>query len=63
VVAPYQKHISGPLINRIDIHVDVPRLNYEKLSGTRQGEPSHAMRERVEDARTLQAKRFEAPGY
>jgi hypothetical protein len=33
VVARYQKRISGPLIDRIDIHVDVPRVNYEKLSG------------------------------
>src|SRR5437867_3932570 len=34
------KRISGPLLDRIDIHVEVPRVNYEKLSGTRQGEPS-----------------------
>jgi magnesium chelatase family protein len=58
VVARYQKRISGPLLDRIDIHVDVPRVNYEKLSGTRQGEPSHAVRERVAAARVVQAKRF-----
>jgi predicted ATPase with chaperone activity len=45
VVARYQKRISGPLLDRIDIHVDVPRVNYEKLSGQRLGEPSHAVRE------------------
>jgi magnesium chelatase family protein len=43
VVARYQKRISGPLLDRIDIHVEVPRVNYEKLSGTRQGEPSRAI--------------------
>ena len=58
VVARYQKRISGPLLDRIDIHVDVPRVNYEKLSGQRLGEPSHAVRERVAAARVVQAGRF-----
>jgi magnesium chelatase family protein len=58
VVARYQKRISGPLLDRIDIHVDVPRVNYEKLSGTRQGEPSAAVRERVAAARAVQTRRF-----
>ena len=49
---------SGPLLDRIDIHVDVPRVNYEKLSVTRQGEPSHAVRERVAAARAVQTRRF-----
>ncbi len=49
---------SGPLLDRIDIHVDVPRVNYEKLSGTRQGEPSAAVRERVAAARAVQTRRF-----
>jgi magnesium chelatase family protein len=52
------KRISGPLLDRIDIHVDVPRVNYEKLSGQRLGEPSHAVRERVAAARQVQARRF-----
>src|SRR5688572_853247 len=60
VVARYQKRISGPLLDRIDIHVDVPRVNYEKLSGQRLGEPSQAVRERVAAARRVQAKRFKA---
>ena len=47
VVARYQKHISGPLLDRIDIHVEVPRVNYEKLSTDPLGEPSAAVRERV----------------
>jgi magnesium chelatase family protein len=58
VVARYQKRISGPLLDRVDIHVDVPRVNYEKLSGSRQGEPSGAIRGRVAAARVVQVKRF-----
>jgi predicted ATPase with chaperone activity len=33
VVTKYQKRISGPLLDRIDIHIEVPRVDYEKLSG------------------------------
>ena len=58
MVARYQKRISGPLIDRIDIHVDVLRVNYEKLSGQRLGEPSSAVRERVTAARQRQRERF-----
>jgi magnesium chelatase family protein len=58
VVARYQKRISGPLLDRIDIHVEVPRVNYEKLAGERLGEPSAAVRERVTAARVRQTERF-----
>ncbi|HEX9373832.1 MAG TPA: YifB family Mg chelatase-like AAA ATPase [Roseiflexaceae bacterium] len=58
VVARYQKRISGPLLDRIDIHVEVPRVNYEKLSSERQGEASAAVRARVTAARQQQAERF-----
>jgi magnesium chelatase family protein len=58
VVTRYQKRLSGPLLDRIDIHVDVPRVNYDKLSTERQGEPSSAVRQRVTAARMLQAERF-----
>jgi magnesium chelatase family protein len=57
-ITRYQKRISGPLMDRIDIHVDVPRVPYEKLSAKRRGEPSDAVRERVEAARERQAQRF-----
>jgi len=60
VVTKYQKRISGPLLDRIDIHVEVPRVEYEKLSSERLGEPSAAVRERVEAARDRQRVRFEA---
>jgi magnesium chelatase family protein len=57
-IARYQKRVSGPLMDRIDIHVEVPRVNYEKLSDSRLGEPSAAIRERVCAARTRQVQRF-----
>src|SRR4051794_31904099 len=55
----YQKKISGPLLDRIDIHVEVPRVDYEKLSDHRQGETSAAIRARVEASRKRQRERFE----
>jgi magnesium chelatase family protein len=58
VVARYQKKISGPLLDRIDIHVEVPRVEYEKLAETRAGETSAAIRARVEAARRIQRERF-----
>lgn len=57
-VARYSKRISGPLLDRIDMHVDVPRVNYEKLTSERLGEDSATIRERVITARTVQADRF-----
>jgi magnesium chelatase family protein len=59
MVSRYQKRISGPLLDRIDIHIEVPRVEYEKLSDDRLGEPSAAIRERVEAAREQQRARFE----
>ncbi len=63
--APYQIQrylgkISGPLLDRIDIHLNVPRLKYEELSGKRKGDPSEIIRERVNKARKLQMKRYKA---
>jgi magnesium chelatase family protein len=60
VVTKYQKRISGPLLDRIDIHVEVPRVEYEKLSSGRLGEPSATIQARVESARDLQRARFAA---
>ena len=60
MVSRYQKRISGPLLDRIDIHVDVPRVEYEKLADERLGEPSAQVRERVEAARERQRARFAA---
>jgi len=48
---PLSKRISGPMLDHIDIHIEVPRVDYEKLSDDRLGEPSAKVRERVEAAR------------
>jgi magnesium chelatase family protein len=57
-VTKYQKRISGPLLDRIDIHIEVPHVDYEKLSGDRVGETSETIRARVQAARDIQNKRF-----
>jgi magnesium chelatase family protein len=54
----YQKRISGPLLDRIDIHLDVPRIPHEQLSDRRPGETSATIQERVARAREIQARRF-----
>jgi magnesium chelatase family protein len=61
-VTRYQKRISGPLLDRIDIHLEVPRIDYEQLADRRPGEASATVRERVERARAVQAKRFGQAG-
>lgn len=57
-VSRYQKRISGPLLDRMDIFIEVPRIEYEKLADERLGEHSETIRERVEAARSLQQQRF-----
>jgi magnesium chelatase family protein len=57
-VSRYQRRISGPLMDRIDIFVEVPRVDYEKLASLSQAEPSCSVRERVDGARQLQRERF-----
>jgi magnesium chelatase family protein len=56
VIARYQKHISGPLLDRIDIDVEAPRVDYEKLTDRNEAERSTTVRERA--ARAIQARRF-----
>lgn len=62
MITKYQKRISGPLLDRIDIHIEVPRVEYEKLSDDRLGEPSEVIRRRVEAARERQRVRFGEAG-
>ncbi|MDX1663712.1 MAG: YifB family Mg chelatase-like AAA ATPase [Candidatus Promineifilaceae bacterium] len=59
MITRYQKRISGPMMDRIDIHIEVPRVPFEKLTAKHRGEPSAAIRERVERARARQEARFE----
>ncbi|MBN1999957.1 YifB family Mg chelatase-like AAA ATPase [candidate division KSB1 bacterium] len=54
----YLSRISGPLLDRIDIHVDVPAVKYSDLTSSRVGENSETIRERVETARRRQLDRF-----
>ena len=61
-ITRYQKRISGPLLDRLDIYLDVPRVEYEKLTETTSGETSQAVRDRVETARQLQRERFRGTG-
>ncbi|MBI2934085.1 MAG: ATP-binding protein [Chloroflexi bacterium] len=58
MVSRYQKRISGPLLDRIDVFVDVPRIEYEKLADDRLGEKGEVVRGRVEAAREIQRQRF-----
>jgi magnesium chelatase family protein len=62
MIQRYISKISGPLLDRIDIHVDVPAVNYKELRSNAQAEPSAAIRERVLRARERQLRRFRAAG-
>lgn len=57
-VANYRKKVSGPLLDRIDLHVEVPRVEFEKLTKDNLAESSDKIRERVEVARERQNQRF-----
>jgi magnesium chelatase family protein len=58
LVSRYQKRISGPFIDRVDIFVEVPHIDYEKLTDDRLGEGSDKVRDRVKAARSRQSERF-----
>lgn len=55
----YRSKVSGPLLDRIDIQIEVPTLRYQELATKEAGEGSDAIRQRVNAARTLQLQRFE----
>ena len=57
----YRNKISGPLLDRIDIHIEVPSVHYQELASTGTGEPSAAIRARVLAARVAQQERFKGP--
>ena len=61
-VQRYRDRISGPLLDRIDIHVEVPAVQYQDISSKVTGEPSAAIRERVDRARQVQRERFTKNG-
>lgn len=58
-IEKYKQKISGPILDRIDLHIEVPRLQFEKLESKKPSEKSMDIRKRVELARDIQRKRFE----
>ena len=58
LVSRYQRRISGPFIDRVDIFVEVPHIDYEKLADDRLGEKSDKAQARVKAARSIQRERF-----
>ena len=62
MIQRYVSKISGPLMDRMDIHIDVPAVNYKELRGNGSPEGSAAIRERVLRAREAQLNRFAAAG-
>ncbi len=56
----YHTKISGPLLDRIDLHIEVPSLKYDELKSTQPGESSEEIRARINNARKLQLERFES---
>lgn len=61
-ISRYLNKVSGPLLDRIDIHLEVPAIDYESLTGKAPGESSALLRQRVADARHRQLARFEGRG-
>ena len=57
--ARYLSKVSGPLLDRLDIHIEVPQVNFDELSDDTKGEPSELIRARVNTARRIQLRRFE----
>ena len=57
-VLRYKHKISGPILDRIDLHIEVPRVPFEKLEAPENAETSRIIRERVEAARSIQRARF-----
>ncbi len=62
MVTRYQKRISRPSLDRFDIHIEVLRVDYEKLSSDRTGEASEVVRQRVLSAREKQLSHFDGSG-
>jgi magnesium chelatase family protein len=61
-IAKYMGKISGPLLDRIDIHIEIPAIKYKELTDVKDAEASSAIRARVEIARALQLERFKDTG-
>ncbi len=62
-IATYRNRISGPLLDRLDIQIEVPAVAYKDLSADGGGEPSSSFRQKVAEARKIQAERFAGQGF
>ncbi|MEN2985776.1 MAG: YifB family Mg chelatase-like AAA ATPase [Thermodesulfovibrionaceae bacterium] len=62
MIMRYRSKVSNPLVDRIDIHLEVPRVNYSELKDETTSESSEAVRERVISARKIQLQRFKGEG-
>ncbi|MCC6484331.1 MAG: YifB family Mg chelatase-like AAA ATPase [Armatimonadetes bacterium] len=62
-IRQYLQRISGPLLDRLDIHVEVPRLKQDELMQQESGEPSSSIRDRVRRARQRQNERYRGTGF
>ena len=61
-VQRYRDRISGPLLDRIDLHVEVPAVQYQEMASNQAAEASSAIRERIDAARETQRRRFAGTG-
>ncbi len=61
-VSAYLNRVSGPMLDRLDLHIEVPPVDFESLSGNEQSETSAQIRKRVNAARKLQQQRYESTG-
>ncbi|NLI80209.1 MAG: YifB family Mg chelatase-like AAA ATPase [Deltaproteobacteria bacterium] len=61
-VQRYKARVSGPILDRIDLHIEVPAVRYEDLHSTKAAEPSFHIRQRVSQARATQLQRFAGEG-
>jgi len=62
MIQRYRSRLSGPLLDRIDLQIEVPRITYRERSGTTEPESSATIRARVETARSIQRKRLAPHG-
>lgn len=62
MVSKYLNRISGPMLDRLDLHIEVPPVEYEELRDTASGESSATIRERVNRARAIQNERYKGTG-
>jgi len=59
----YKRKISGPILDRIDLHIEVPRIKFEKLTGTTKEENSSDIKIRIQKARDIQQERFKNTSF